>query len=797
MKIINYKEIKKDMFKICSKKEFIENNSYEAIFCFGAGKWSRFLDQVFYNTAVLGKVNGFIDNDISKSGSRITVGTHRYRVYSPEIFKIYRGRKIAVIITCSKMMEVLNQLKKDVNLYNADFYYIHHFELADIEAKAMQKEIPDDLKRSSKMLIPKVIHYCWFGGGDIPDKYKAWMESWEKYCPDYKIQRWDESNYDITKNKYMLQAYENKKWGFVPDYARLDIIYNHGGIYLDTDVELISNFDELLYQKGFAGFETEQYVNLGSGFGAVPRLNIIKEMLDYYEDKSFINDDGSLNMIASPRLQTGVLLEHGLKQDGEYQVVDEMTIFPEKMFCGKNERLRRILLKPYSKSIHHYDGSWMEDENRKINDDREALLQEKELVHLQNERNATNSQKEKLSVVIIIYNVINYLDACIESVLKQSYKNIEIILVDDGSTDGSGEKCDIYSQKNENIKVIHKKNEGLVSARREGAKCATGEYIAFVDGDDWIEENMYETLKEYADAYKVDVVLSGIIRNFPNQTKVEHNLVTNGYYSKKELEEDIYPKMMFSMKEMNHYVDPSLCNKLFRTEIIMKALLEEDADIFYLGEDAAATYPCLLDAQSIFVTDKAFYHHRIVETKKENLTYKNEQVYERLEKFYSYLESTFEKTMYNRIMKPQLIAYYMVKLNQVTSRNIGVDFLQFYRNSLQYAMDCRQVKYELPKEIIPENCNIVLYGAGAVGKDYDVQLRAYNYKVVAWVDKNAEELKNAGWPVKKIDDLKKCKYDVVLIATKKEPLYMEMKKELIKRGVEEEKIIWACPVERN
>ena len=128
-------------------------------------------------------------------------------------------------------------------------------------------------------MIPKIIHYCWFGNGPIPEKDKKCINSWKKYCSDYKIIQWNEKNYDITKNKYMNQAYQQKKWGFVPDYARLDIIYTYGGIYLDTDVEIIKSFDSLLSNRGFAGFERPDYVNLGLGFGAEAENIIIKKML--------------------------------------------------------------------------------------------------------------------------------------------------------------------------------------------------------------------------------------------------------------------------------------------------------------------------------------------------------------------------------------------------------------------------------------------------------------------------------------------------------------------------------------
>ena len=117
-------------------------------------------------------------------------------------------------------------------------------------------------------MIPKVIHYCWFGGNPIPEKDRRYIEGWKEKCPDYEIIEWNERNYDVSKNKYMAQAYEEKKWGFVSDYARLDLVYQYGGIYFDTDVELLKPLDNLLELEMFCGFESTKYVNFGIGFGA-------------------------------------------------------------------------------------------------------------------------------------------------------------------------------------------------------------------------------------------------------------------------------------------------------------------------------------------------------------------------------------------------------------------------------------------------------------------------------------------------------------------------------------------------
>ena len=117
-------------------------------------------------------------------------------------------------------------------------------------------------------MIPKKIHYCWFGNNSMPDEYIKYIDGWKKLCPDYSIIRWDESNYDVNKHPFISKAYKDRKWAFVSDYARLDIIYNNGGIYLDTDVQLIKNIDELRRFRAYVGFEAESFINTGLGFGA-------------------------------------------------------------------------------------------------------------------------------------------------------------------------------------------------------------------------------------------------------------------------------------------------------------------------------------------------------------------------------------------------------------------------------------------------------------------------------------------------------------------------------------------------
>lgn len=213
--------------------------------------------------------------------------------------------------------------------------------------------------------IPKIIHYCWVGGNPKPQSVLYCIESWKRCCPDYEIREWNETNYDFTKNEYMRQAYEVKKWGFVPDYARLDIVYEHGGIYLDTDVEMVRSFDHLLENECFFGFEDtgdgENFVNCGHGFGAVPHHEAVKHARDLYEHLSFVNVDGSLNLLASPYYTTQSLRQRGLVQENRDQELSDVQVYASDVLCPKNFRTGKLHQTARTVSIHHFSASWVDE----------------------------------------------------------------------------------------------------------------------------------------------------------------------------------------------------------------------------------------------------------------------------------------------------------------------------------------------------------------------------------------------------------------------------------------------------
>lgn len=217
------------------------------------------------------------------------------------------------------------------------------------------------------MSIPKKISYCWFGGNPLPEKVQTCIKSWREKCPDYEIIQWNESNYDIKKNKYMSDAFKEKKWAFVSDYARLDIIYNFGGIYLDTDVELIKGLDDLLDEHCFLGIDKEDYcVNTGLGFGAEPQMDIIKNLRDIYNDVSFYNNDGTLNLKACTKYTTEYLEKYGYERKDETQNICDTKILNSEYFCPLNYETNKLSITQNTVGIHWYEASWFNKSDKHL-----------------------------------------------------------------------------------------------------------------------------------------------------------------------------------------------------------------------------------------------------------------------------------------------------------------------------------------------------------------------------------------------------------------------------------------------
>lgn len=213
-------------------------------------------------------------------------------------------------------------------------------------------------------MIPKKIHYCWFGGNPLPEEAKKCIESWKKYCPDYELIEWNEENFDINSNQYVKEAYESKKFAFVTDYVRLYAMYNFGGIYMDTDVEVVRSLDDFLDNKAFSGFESSNYIPTGI-MASEKNFPLFKRFLSYYEDRHFINEDGTLDTTTNTNIITNICKEYGLVLNNQFQVLDGFVLYPSDYFCPfENET--GILRKTHNTAtIHWFRKSWIDDGTQK------------------------------------------------------------------------------------------------------------------------------------------------------------------------------------------------------------------------------------------------------------------------------------------------------------------------------------------------------------------------------------------------------------------------------------------------
>ena len=214
-------------------------------------------------------------------------------------------------------------------------------------------------------MIPKKIHYCWFGRNPLPEDAKKYIESWKKYCPDYEIKEWNEDNFNLDMYPYVREAYENRKFAFVSDVARLYALYNEGGFYMDTDVELIKPLDDFLKYDGVSGFESS--TQIPTGLMASRELHpLVKEWLEDYEGKHFIKEDGSFDLTTNVTRITNICLKHGFKPNSKLQTIAEYTFFPSDYFCPKDCNTGIIKITKNTYAIHHFAGSWLTDDTKAL-----------------------------------------------------------------------------------------------------------------------------------------------------------------------------------------------------------------------------------------------------------------------------------------------------------------------------------------------------------------------------------------------------------------------------------------------
>lgn len=371
-----------------------------------------------------------------------------------------------------------------------------------------------------------------------------------------------------------------------------------------------------------------------------------------------------------------------------------------------------------------------------------------------------------LSVVIPVYNVEDYLDRCIRSVCGQTYQNIEMILVDDGSTDCSGKICDSYAAQDMRIKVVHKQNGGLVSARKAGLSLAMGKYAAYVDADDWIEKDMYEKLVSKIDDTDADLVSSGVIREYAGHFMIQRERITPGIYEKESITENILKRMIETKMFFKSNMIFASWNKIYKRKFLQKWQNKVD-NFVNVGEDIALLYPCLLNADKIVVSENCYYHYCMRNSS--IMGSKRDDEVERYQVLFHDLEEECKKHQ-NRV--PNLME--QLKIHK------------YYLMLLQHADKVINYKhgYLFPFGKVDVKDRIVLYGAGRFGCALKRILeKKYGFRIVAWIDK----AKRAG--LQSVDLLETLLFDRIVIAVLLFDIAEEIKRELMYKGVNKEKIL--------
>lgn len=327
------------------------------IIIFGVGViGSTITPEILKNYNLENRILCCIDNDRTRWNTTIQMCGRDIDIYSPDVLTKLCGN-IVILITISRYNSAYEQLQNMEGTEGYSCYIIPALCIQNFHTYGGKGVV----KTTDKQLIPKKIHYMWLGGKEIPIALQKCMESWKKYCPDYEIIRWDETNYDVHKNLFVSQAYDNHKYGFVPDYARIEILYKYGGIYLDTDVELKRNIDDLLYQEAFCGVEKWQVLNFGGCSGSVKGHKTLKLFLDKWEKRSLIRNDGSMDNISSGLIDTSVAISAGYKINGKIQTIKGLNIYSYDFFHPYDYMSGKMEMTEDTFSIHQFHGGWLDE----------------------------------------------------------------------------------------------------------------------------------------------------------------------------------------------------------------------------------------------------------------------------------------------------------------------------------------------------------------------------------------------------------------------------------------------------
>lgn len=369
-----------------------------------------------------------------------------------------------------------------------------------------------------------------------------------------------------------------------------------------------------------------------------------------------------------------------------------------------------------------------------------------------------------LSVVVPVYNIVSYIDRCVESIVEQTYENLEIILVDDGSTDESGMKCDLWAQRDARVRVIHKQNGGLVSARQAGVAAATGEYLAHVDGDDWIERETYAEMMALASSCDADIVTMGLTRDYAGHSVVNRETFEPGIYRGEKL--NIFWSQMIDDKRFFHSkLNHHITTKIFKTELVRDYQMRLSTDA-RIGEDIAVVYPCLLAANCVVVSGLEYYHYTIRPGSIMDTEADEKSSLKAVEKALNEAACKYAAKIPNLKRQFEMLLLYTCLFS------IPKEIIKCNGNEI------------FPFKSLKKGDRILLYGAGRFGKAlYQYIAESNACEIIAWTDKSKVE------GITPVEKALEREYDKIVIAVLLADVAEEIRAELLSRGVDAYKIV--------
>lgn len=359
--------------------KFLEYIKDKEIYIYGVGDFYQRLTRRVIYSHIHKSVAGYIDN--GRKGEKITVSGQEYHIYGVEFLKSIR-RGIVLLCGTTYLDEMYRQLMSqclpdEIECFIMPLIWAVSDGKDDPEITACLS-MKDDSHSEIENKIEKKIHCCWFGGKKKPAKYQKCIDTWKRVCPDYEIIEWNDDTYDCGKNIFVKQAYEKKKWAFVSDYARIDVIYHYGGIYLDVDVELLKDFEPLRQFDSFFNYGVRHMVELGSGFGSVKQNPFIGTLLKLYEGVEFLDKNGQSQetKYVQPVWINDSFLRKGFWLNGDMQLVDNMLLLPRRFYTPKEDFfLCNYLQCDDTRGIHHFNSEWQPNEYHKLRQEAAAWLE--------------------------------------------------------------------------------------------------------------------------------------------------------------------------------------------------------------------------------------------------------------------------------------------------------------------------------------------------------------------------------------------------------------------------------------